>query len=290
MMSSTDGLAVIRSLREASPPDQYLPMVVLTADVNPETKRQALAAGANDFLTTPFDTIEVGLRIRNLLEIVYLHRQLHGQNVRLEQTIRERTQQLQVAQLEILERLGQAAEFRDDATGEHTMRVGQLAARIAEAMQLPSDQVELLRRAAPLHDIGKIAIPDSILLKPGKLDASELELMRTHTFTGAKMLSGSQFDLLQMAEEVALTHHEHWDGGGYIGFHEEEIPLAGRIVSVADVFDALSHERPYKSAWPKARAIQEIRSQSYHQFDPSVVAAFLQVQREEGYVAAGALG
>jgi len=186
--------------------------------------------------------------------------------------------ELEDTQIEILQRLALAAEYRDDDTGEHTKRVGEMSAQIAEALGLPEAEVELIRRAAPLHDVGKIAIPDSILLKPGKLTPEEFELIKTHTALGAKMLSGGRFPLLQRAEEIALSHHERWDGAGYLsGLQGEMIPIAGRIVAVADVFDALTNERSYKKAWSPDEAIQEIKHQSGQHFDPRVVEAFLEV-------------
>jgi putative two-component system response regulator len=233
-----------------------------------------------DFLTKPFDAVEVVLRIKNLLRTRSLHRQLQGQNELLDQKIRKRTAELEDTQVEILERLALAAEYRDDDTGEHTKRVGETAARIAEALGWSKADVELMRRAAPLHDVGKIGISDSILLKPGKLTPEEFELMKTHTTLGAKMLSGGQFPLLKLAEQIALTHHERWDGTGYIGLSQEAIPLAGRIVTVADVFDALTSERPYKKAWSWNEAIEEIQSQSGRQFDPHVIETFLNVVRQ----------
>jgi putative two-component system response regulator len=154
-----------------------------------------------------------------------------------------------------------------------------MSAQIAQALGLPEAEVELIRRAAPLHDVGKIAIPDSILLKPGKLTPEEYEQMKRHTTLGAKMLSGGRFPLLQRAEEIALTHHERWDGTGYMLLQGETIPLPGRIVAVADVFDALTNERPYKQAWPRNEAIQEIQRQSSRQFDARVVEAFSEVVR-----------
>ena len=276
-MPYLDGFEVMNQLRARVPPGAFLPILVLTADITPEAKRQALAEGATDFLTKPFDQTEVVLRIGNLLRTRVLHLQLQNQNQLLEEKVRERTAELEETQIEILKRLALAAEYRDDDTGEHTKRVGQMSAQIAQALGLPEPEVELIRRASPLHDVGKIAIPDSILLKPGKLTPEEFELMKTHTTLGAKMLSGEQFPLLQRAEEIALTHHERWDGTGYAGLKGETIPITGRIVAAADVFDALTSARPYKEAWPRAEAIEEVQRQSGRQFDPRVVGAFLNV-------------
>ena len=279
-MPILDGFDVMKQLRLCLSPDDYLPILVLTANITPEAKRRALSEGAMDFLTKPFDASEVILRIKNLLQTRLLHVQLQSQNRLLDQKVRERTAALEETQIEILERLALAAEYRDDNTGEHTKRVGRTAARIAQALGWSDEEVELIRRAAPLHDVGKIAISDSILLKPGKLTPEEFERMKMHTTLGAKMLSGGRFSLLRLAEQIALTHHERWDGGGYIGLREESIPVAGRIVTVADVFDALTSERPYKKAWNANDAIEEIKRQSGKQFDPRVVEAFLEGIRE----------
>jgi putative two-component system response regulator len=276
-MPYLDGFEVMNQLRAHVPPGAFLPILVLTADITPEAKRHALAEGATDFLTKPFDQTEVVLRIKNLLRTRVLHLQLQDQNQLLEQKVRERTTELEETQIEILERLALAAEYRDDYTGEHTKRVGQMSAQIAQALGLSEPEVELIRRASPLHDVGKIAIPDSILLKRGKLTPDEFEFMKGHTTLGAKMLSGGSFPLLQSAEEIALTHHERWDGTGYSGLKGESIPITGRIVTVADVFDALTSARPYKEAWPRAEAIEEIQRQSGQQFDTRVVEAFLKV-------------
>jgi putative two-component system response regulator len=273
-MPFMDGFEVMKQLRACISPGDFLPILVLTADITPEAKLRALAEGALDFLTKPLDAMEVILRIRNLLQTRSLHLQLQAQNQLLDQKVHERTAELEATQVEILERLALAAEYRDDDTGKHTKRVGETAARIAEALGWQEAAVELIRRAAPLHDVGKIAISDTILLKPGKLTPEEFERMKQHTKLGAKILSGGQFPLLQLAEQIALTHHERWDGTGYIGLSGEAIPMAGRIVSVADVLDALTSERPYKKAWPLDEAIREIQSQSGRQFDPRVVVAF----------------
>jgi HD-GYP domain-containing protein (c-di-GMP phosphodiesterase class II) len=188
---------------------------------------------------------------------------------------------VQDSQLQVVQRLALAAEYRDDDTGQHTSRVAELSARIGAALGMPDSELALLRQAAPMHDVGKIAIPDRILLKPGRLTAEEFEEMRTHTTLGAEMLARPGFPLLEMAAEIALTHHERWDGSGYpAGLAGGDIPLVGRIVAVADVFDALTNERPYKDAWPLADAVAEIRDQSHLQFDPAVVDAFLAVLPE----------
>ncbi len=208
---------------------------------------------------------------------------LHRANAELERRVAARTAALTaanaalvVAQYETLDRLARAAEARDDDTGRHTARVGATSAALARELGWPVAAAERLGRAAVLHDVGKIGIPDGVLLKPGRLDATELALMRAHTTAGAAILAGSTLDVLRLAEEVALTHHERWDGAGYPrGLAGVAIPLAGRVVAVADVFDALTHARPYKAAWPVVDAVAEIARQARRQFDPAVVAAFL---------------
>ena len=197
----------------------------------------------------------------------------------LEHRVKARTADLEEAQLEILERLALAAEFRDDETGQHTQRVGRTAAILARALDLPSEQIKLIQGGAPLHDMGKLGIPDEILRKPGKLTVEEFEVMKTHTTIGAQILSGSRFPILQMAEEIALTHHERWDGTGYAGLAGERIPLSGRIVALADVFDALTNDRVYRKAMPLEEALAEIELQRGRHFDPEMVDAFLQIIR-----------
>jgi putative two-component system response regulator len=276
-MPHMDGYEVMAALRERIPEESYLPILVLTADFAPEAKLRALSAGARDFLTKPFDVAEVWLRIENLLRTRFLYLQVQRQNEILESRVRERTRQLEEAQRETLERLARAAEYRDDDTGQHTQRVGYLSARVAEALGMPPEQVELIRQAALLHDVGKIGIPDSILLKPGRLSPEEYQVMKMHAVFGARLLAKSQAPLLQLAEEIACCHHERWDGEGYWGIKGEAIPLPARIVTVIDVFDALTHDRPYKQAWPVDEAVAELKRQSGMQFDPEVVEAFLDV-------------
>ena len=281
-MPNMTGLDVIRQVVPRLPDDSYFPILVITGEMAPEVKHNVLAEGAKDFLSKPIDKTEVLLRVRNLLTTRVLYTQLENQNEQLEITVRRRTHELELAQEEILERLGRAAEYRDDETGQHTKRIGRSTAMIAELLGWTPAQVELMRRAAPLHDIGKIGIPDRILLKPGKLTEEEFEAMKTHVTIGSKTLMGSRSPLLQLAETIALTHHERWDGSGYLKLTKEEIPLAGRIVSVADVFDALTHKRPYKEAWPIDRTREEMTAKSGQQFDPQVLEAFFKVLDREG--------
>lgn len=276
MMPYVDGFTIMDSIKTSLPAGVFMPILVLTADANPQVKRRALSAGAKDFLTKPFDQTELLLRIMNMLETRFLHIELANQNQVLEQKVAERTRDLAASQIEILERLARAAEYRDDDTGQHTHRVGDISSMIARAMGLPPRRVELIRRAAPLHDVGKIGVPDNILLKPGRLTPEEFEIIKPHTTIGAALLSGGHSEMVKIAESIALTHHERWDGSGYpVGLKGEDIPIEGRIVSIADVFDALSHDRPYKKAWPVEEAIAEIERNSGRQFDPQVVVAFL---------------
>lgn len=308
-MPHLDGFALLAQLGATVPADDYLPILMLTADSTSDAKRRALALGTADFLTKPIDTFEVLLRIRNLLGARLLHLELRQQNQYLDAQVRartrdleaahtellgrnqelelaqrellERNRELEAAQHEILERLCYAGEYRDDSTGQHVQRVQSVATDLARALDLPETQVALIHQAAALHDVGKIGIPDAILLKPSTLMPEERQQMQMHTTIGGKILGGSQQCLLQAAEEIALTHHERWDGSGYPrGLAGEAIPLAGRIVAVADVFDALTSERPYKAAWPAEAALAEIARQSGRQFDPRVVAAFLRIQHK----------
>ena len=256
--------------------------------IHPEDREQSAAAAAEmlagesgtrrcekRYLHRSGRVLEVRLAVTAIHDDEHEIAQLYSQ-IEDVTDARATTRGLEESQFEMLARLAAAAELRDDATGRHTRRVGELSVSIAEDLGLPGDQVSLLRLAAPLHDIGKIAIPDAVLSKPGKLTADEFEQVKTHTTVGAKMLTGSAHDLLAMAEQIALTHHEHWDGSGYPhGLAGEAIPIAGRIVAVADVFDALTHERPYKTAWSPDDAITEMRTQSGRHFDPQVLEAFL---------------
>jgi len=281
-MPFVDGLEILAGLEDGSTDDLYLPVLVLTADVTAEARQRALSLGARDFVTKPFDATEVLLRVRNLLYTRCLTTRLRDHNVVLEERVRERTEALQSAQIETVERLALAAEYRDDETGDHIRSVGRIAGLVATELGLRADLAELVERAAPLHDIGKIALPDSILTKPSTLTPQEISIMRAHSRLGAQILEGTQTPLLEVARQIALTHHERWDGNGYpSGLRGDGIPLTGRIAAVADVFDALTRKRHYKPAWPAEQAIKEIAANEGSQFDPDVVAAFLRLAEHE---------
>ncbi len=274
-MPEPDGFELMELLAPWTAAQGYLPILVLTADPSETAKERALSFGAKDFLIKPLEATDVRLRVKNLLQTRRLHVELQHQNARLEERVQARTSDLEQSRFEILDRLALVAEYRDDATQQHAQRIGRTAGLIAEKLAFTAAAREQIRRAAPLHDIGKIGIPDDILLKPAKLTDDEFGVIMTHTTIGAQMLSGSQAPVLQLAEEIALTHHERWDGAGYPnGLDGDRIPIAGRVVAVADVFDALTHDRPYKRAWPLDAAIEEIISQRGRAFDAVVVDAF----------------
>ncbi len=255
--------------------DAYLPILVLTSEEDRGTRLRALESGAKDFLHKPFDKIEAMMRIRNLLEASLLNKAISQHNETLEETVKIRTRQLKETQLEIVNRLAQAAEHRDNETGSHIIRMSHYAMTLGRAYGLSEEETDTLFHATPMHDVGKLGIPDRILLKPGKLDAEEWEIMKQHTVIGAQLLSGSQSPILQMGEMIALTHHEKWDGSGYPNrLSGEDIPLVGRICAIADVFDALSSKRCYKEAWPLDQTLQEMRSLSGTHFDPHLMRMF----------------
>jgi len=282
-MPGMDGLATLQMIRERYGPDHYLPVLMLTADLTTDAKQQGLQAGVNDFLTKPYDRTEVILRITNLLRTRFLHNQLQQHNHLLEEKVRERTKDLEQAQMEILQLLGRAAEYRDDMTGQHTQRVGALAGLIAERLGLSKQEIRMIRMAAPLHDIGKIGIPDDILLKPGRFEPHEFERMKLHTSIGSSILEGGSFQLLKLARRIAHSHHEKWDGSGYPhGLKGDEIPIEARIVALADFYDALTNERPYKKAWRKEEALTEIEKQRGKHFDPQIVDVFIELFCETG--------
>ena len=275
-MPEMDGYEFLRAIRPLETSGVFLPILVLTADATHAARKTALELGASDFLTKPGDATEILLRVKNFLTMRFWSKQLSERNEDLEERVRERTRELERSHVEVIQRLARAGEHRDDDTGQHTKRGGELSGRIATRLGFSSQQVKLIQLAALLHDLGKIGVSDSILLKPNRLTQEEFEIMQTHCVTGASILADGKTPLLQMAERIASSHHERFDGTGYPhGLKGDQIPIEARIVAVADVFDALTHERPYKKAWDRELAKNEILSQRGRQFDPDVVDAFL---------------
>jgi putative two-component system response regulator len=275
-MPGLDGFEVLRRLQTAVGPEDLLPRLVITADSTRDTRQAALALGAHDFLTKPIDVTETTLRVANLLRTRMLHVRLRDHNAGLERLVQARTGQLEASHRELTRRLALVGEYSDDDTAGHTARVGRVARQLATALGFSPSAAALVGEAAPLHDIGKVAIPDAVLLKRGPLSKEEFEVIKTHAVVGAHILSGGQSELLRLAEEIAYTHHERWEGSGYPrGLAGTDIPLAGRLVAVVDVYDALTSARPYKHAWPVDRAVAEMRSQRGRHFDPEVLDVFL---------------
>lgn len=282
-MPGMNGLEVLRELRTTRDPDEFLPVIVITGNASREAREQALGAGANDFVTQPFDKTDVVLRIRNLLHTRELHLRLQGENDRLEQRIEERSRALAIAQAEVLERLGRVAEFRSDATGYEAKQVARAAARLARAWGLTHSEASLIEQAAFPYDIGMTAIPDRILTKRGRVSGDEMAIIRLHTAYGGQLLAGGQSVLIKTAESIALRHHERWDGRGYpLQLAGNDIPLAARIVGLADVFIALCRERPYRSAFPLQSALAEIAAMRDREFDAPLVDAFLSLSWRDG--------
>ena len=277
-MKEKDGFQVLEDIVSRNGRADHIPVIMITADDSAETKRRALALGAKDFVGKPFDSAEVLLRIRNHLETRFLYQKLRDQNASLELMVTERTAELEQSQLEVLERLAAAVEFRDDDTGNHTRRVAEVSAMLGQAIGLEATTVELIRRAAPLHDIGKVGIPDNILLKAGPLTSHEFETMKTHTVIGSRMLSKGRSELVRFSQRIARSHHEWWDGSGYPDrVSGQSIPLEARIVAVADFLDALTHDRPYRPAWGIEDTLAEIKRRSGSHFDPTIVKALGQI-------------
>lgn len=271
MMPNMDGYEVCQRIKD-NPTLRNIPIIFLTAMDSHEDEQRGFDLGAVDFISKPFSAAILKARVASQLK-------LSNHAKELERQVYERTQELALSRLEVIERLALAAEFRDNETGNHVLRVGEYCRRIASHMGLPKSECDLIAIAAPLHDLGKIAISDTILLKPGRLTDEEFRIMQGHAEAGAKILEGSQSEFLNAARIIALSHHEKWDGSGYPNsLKGEQIPLYGRIVALCDVYDALSSVRPYKEAWSKEQVEAYINELSGNQFDPALVEHFNQIK------------
>ncbi|MFN2449829.1 MAG: HD domain-containing phosphohydrolase [Candidatus Baltobacteraceae bacterium] len=275
-MPALNGLEFIEAFRQM-PRNKDVPIVMVTAIEARHIRYQALGLGAADFLTKPVDIIDFRARVQNMLTLVSAQKKLADRAYSLTAEVESATARIVAREKETIYRLTRAAEFRDNETGMHIVRMAHFSAEIGRALGLSNSECDFLLMATPMHDIGKVAIPDRILLKPAKLDAAEWAIMKQHTIIGHEILKGSESDLLQMAAEIALSHHEKFDGTGYpFGLASTKIAVSGRICAVSDVFDALTSNRPYKTAWPTHRAVAEIDAGSGSHFDPEIVRAFHQ--------------
>lgn len=269
MMPDMDGYEVCRRLKQDIT-TASIPVIFVTAKSEVADEQTGFDLGAVDYITKPISPPIVIARVKAQLA-------LYDQARHLESLVAKRTEELDRAHIEVIHRLGKAAEYKDNETGMHVIRMSYFCKFLAQQLKLDNEWVELLFKAAPMHDIGKIGIPDAVLLKPGRLDQQELEVMQKHAEFGARIIGESDVPVLKMAREIAIYHHEKWDGSGYpYGLKGEQIPLCARIVAIADVFDALTSKRPYKNAWPEHEALALLEQQSGQHFDPNIVPLFTQ--------------
>ncbi|PCK09250.1 MAG: two-component system response regulator [Alteromonadaceae bacterium] len=279
-MPHLNGFSILEAFRALDDP-LMPPVIVITAQDDRESLVKAFELGARDFITKPFDRLELLMRVRNLLEVYAAHRYQRKENKALEEVVHSRTVELRRTKLEIIRRLGKAAEYKDEETGNHILRMSRVSELIGRGSGCNSEGCELLLHASPMHDIGKIGIPDKILLKPGKLTPDEFEIMKTHAKIGAELLSGDSSEVLTTASIIALMHHEKWDGSGYPkGLKGDSIHPFARIVAAADVFDALMSDRPYKKAWTADESFKYLSDNSGSHFDPEVIRVFLSLRVE----------
>jgi two-component system response regulator RpfG len=275
MMAGMTGLEAVKKMRQITSLEG-VPIVVVTSIEDRDIRYQALEAGANDFITKPIDPYECRIRCKNMLFLRLQQKTILRHSLSLEQQISDATRQIHFREQETLHRLAKAGEYRDTDTGNHVLRMAKYSYLIAEKLGLSEEHCSLIELSAPMHDIGKIGIPDHILLKPGKLDPEEMTIMKSHAQIGYQILKGSPSKYLSLGAEIALNHHEKFDGSGYPnGTTGEAIPLEARIVAVADVFDALTSERPYKAKWSNEKAVQYLIADSNKHFDPVCVQAFI---------------
>src|SRR3990170_4750585 len=280
MMPEMDGIEFVKRLR-ALPGYEHVPIVMVTVHDDRKVRYAALDAGITAFLTKPVDARECLARCRNLLTLRRQHLALEDRRRHLEHMVEDATREVREREKETLLRLARAGEFRDEETGYHLIRMSRYSRLIASALALERDEAETIELAAPLHDIGKIGIPDQILLKPSRLEDAEWQVMRRHPVIGHEILKGSASKYVRMGALVALGHHEKYDGSGYPnGLVGDHVPLCARIVAVVDVYDALTSVRPYKPAWPSEQAFDYLRSQSGRHFDPRMVEAFLGMRKD----------
>jgi len=287
MMPVMDGLEAVKILKQDAE-TRIIPVVMITALREVNDRIKALEAGADDFLSKPVDKTELRIRVQTLVKVKAYNDHLRNYQKQLEAEVARKTIQLrktlealQIASLDSIHRLSRAAEYKDEDTGAHIERMSRYSEAVARKMGLDGKTVERILYAAPMHDVGKIGIPDKILLKPGKLDPDEWEIMKQHAAIGARILGGSRTGFIKLAEVIALTHHERWDGSGYPqGLRGTRIPIVGRITAIADVFDALTTRRPYKEPFSLEKSFAIIRESKGTHFDPDVVDAFFAVQDE----------
>ena len=281
MMPEMDGLEVCKQLKD-DPSTHHIPIILITGSIDNEVKVKGLSAGANDFLTKPVGRAELMVRVKNLLRIKEFEDFLRDHNDRLKREVEEKTRQIREGYIDTILRLTMVAEYKDEETAAHIRRVGHYCRQMAKHLGWSEEDQETLLHASPMHDIGKVGIPLEILLKSTRLTSEEFALVKTHTLIGADILHGSKSKYLQMAETIALTHHERWDGTGYPrGLREEAIPMAGRIMNLVDQYDALRGKRPYKSALDHEVAGRIIvegdgRTSPEH-FDPNLRKAFIEL-------------
>ncbi|MBK7423694.1 MAG: response regulator [Propionivibrio sp.] len=275
MMPAMDGIEFITRLRAVAGREE-VPILMITANDDKDVRYEALQSGATDFLTKPVDRIEFSARVRNMLALGASRKKLADKAAWLADDVEKATAAIHAREQELLFRISRAAEFRDPETGAHIQRMAHYSHLIAGRLGLSDEDRQLILQAAPMHDVGKIGIPDFILLKPATLTPEEFAVMKTHAALGFELLKDSQSRILQSAASIALSHHEKYDGTGYPqGLVADAIPLFGRIVAIADVFDALTSERPYKKAWPTERAVDYLRDGAGGHFDPACVEAFI---------------
>lgn len=275
-MPHIDGFGILEQLAELQDA-MCPPVIVLTAQFGREFLIKALEKGARDYVTKPFERVELMMRVKNHLTSHLDHLAVNERKDRLEELVEERTKEIRQTRLQVVQRLGRAAEYRDEETGNHILRMSHSAKMLAEAVGWDDYHCDLILHASPMHDIGKIGIPDNVLLKPGKFEPDEWEIMKSHAAMGARILEGDDSDLMLMARDIALCHHEKWDGTGYPnGLSGEAIPESARIAAICDVFDALTSIRPYKKAWTVEDAVNLLEENKDKHFEGRLVSAFVE--------------